>query len=118
MFQRLSLRSMPPPGTEKPLDNAQLELLRRWIDSAEAHSEPASAAAKITAESPAPLIAEKDRPVLSFRRPVKAAVPKVKATQRVRTPIDAFVLAKLEAKGLGFSPEASKSILLRRVLSN
>ena len=114
LFQRVSLRSMPPPGTEKPLDNAQLELLRRWIDNAEAHSEPVAAAAKTTAESPALLITEKDRQFWSFRNPVKAAVPKVKATQRVRTPIDAFVLGKLEAKGLGFSPEASKSILLRR----
>ena len=114
LFQRVSLRSMPPPGTEKPLDNAQLELLRKWIDSAEAHSEPVAAAAKTTAEGPAPPITEKDRQFWAFRKPLKAPVPKVKGTQRVRTPIDAFVLAKLEAKGLGFSPEASKSILLRR----
>ena len=114
LFQRVSLRSMPPPGTEKPLDNAQLELLRRWIDSAEAHPEPIAAVAKTTVESPAAVITEKDRQFWSFRKPVKAVVPKVKGAQRVRTPIDAFVLAKLEPKGLGFSPEASRSILLRR----
>jgi len=114
LFQRVSLRSMPPPGTEKPLDNAQVELLRRWIDSADPHSEPVVVAAKTTGDSPAPLITEKDRQFWSFRKPVKAAVPKVKGTQRVRTPIDAFVQAKLEAKGLEFSPEASRLTLLRR----
>ena len=114
LFQRVSLRSMPPPGTEKPLDDAQIELLRRWIDSGDPHSEPVVVAARTSGESPALLITEKDRQFWSFRKPVKAAVPKVKGSQRVRTPIDAFVLAKLEVKGLGFSPEASKSILLRR----
>src|SRR5262249_33581491 len=33
---------------------------------------------------------------------------------RVRTPVDAFLLAKLEAKGLTFSSDAPKRILLRR----
>ncbi|HUF63347.1 MAG TPA: DUF1553 domain-containing protein [Verrucomicrobiales bacterium] len=34
---------------------------------------------------------------------------------RVRTPVDAFVLARLEAEGLGFSPEASRRVLIRRL---
>src|SRR5687767_7040898 len=33
---------------------------------------------------------------------------------RVRTPVDAFVLAKLESQGLTFSPDASRATLLRR----
>ena len=32
-----------------------------------------------------------------------------------RTPIDAFLLAALEKRGLGFSPEADRRTLLRRV---
>ncbi|MBI2805693.1 MAG: DUF1553 domain-containing protein [Planctomycetes bacterium] len=47
----------------------------------------------------------------SLRRP---AVPKAPSS-RVRTPIDAFLLAKLKAKGLGFAPDASRSMLARRV---
>ncbi|MCC7375643.1 MAG: DUF1553 domain-containing protein [Verrucomicrobiales bacterium] len=46
------------------------------------------------------------------RRPV---VPRVKAESRVQTPIDAFLLADLEAKGLTFAPPASPQVLLRRV---
>src|SRR5581483_728120 len=45
-------------------------------------------------------------------RPVE--VPRVKATSRVRNPIDAFVLRKLEEKGLGLSPEADRATLMRR----
>ncbi len=46
------------------------------------------------------------------RRPVP---PAVKAADRVRSPIDAFLLAKLEAKGLGFAPPADPRTLLRRL---
>ena len=115
LFQRVSRHSMPPAGTEKPLDSAQVELLRKWIDSgADSAPVPATASVKAETDIPTSVISEKDRQFWSFRRPVKAAVPKVKASQKVRTPIDAFVLEKLEAKGLGFSPEASKGTLLRR----
>ncbi|HEY2251783.1 MAG TPA: DUF1549 and DUF1553 domain-containing protein, partial [Planctomycetaceae bacterium] len=41
--------------------------------------------------------------------------PTVKHGDRVRTPIDAFLLARLETKGLSFSPDADRATLLRRV---
>ena len=42
-------------------------------------------------------------------------VPAVRERAWVRTPVDAFVLAKLEATGLKPSPPADKRTLLRRV---
>lgn len=51
----------------------------------------------------------------SFQKVVRPPVPTVKSGDRVRSPIDAFVLAKLEERGLTFSPEADKTALIRRV---
>jgi mono/diheme cytochrome c family protein len=49
-------------------------------------------------------------------QPVKRPEPpKVKAENRVRSPIDRFILAKLEEKGLTLSPDTEKRTLLRRV---
>jgi hypothetical protein len=50
--------------------------------------------------------------------PVAHTVPKVKNAAWCRNPIDNFVLAKLEAKGLKPSPPATKVALLRRVYAD
>ncbi len=48
-------------------------------------------------------------------QPVKAPeLPAVKQGKWVRTPIDAFVLARLEEKGIKPSPEADRSTFIRR----
>src|SRR6266498_4094174 len=47
-----------------------------------------------------------------IRRP---APPRVRRADRIQTPIDAFLVANLEAKGLGLAPPADKRTLLRRV---
>ncbi len=51
----------------------------------------------------------------SFQKVVRPQVPSVRDNDRVRSPVDAFVLAKLEERGLTFSPEADKTALIRRV---
>ena len=51
----------------------------------------------------------------AFVKPVRPAVPAVKTAGWVRNPIDAFVLTKLEEKGLAPSPEADRRTLLRRL---
>ena len=50
----------------------------------------------------------------SFRPVARPPVPEVKDKSWVRNPIDAFVLAKLEAKGLAPAPPADKVALIRR----
>ena len=45
---------------------------------------------------------------------MRVSLPKVKTTAWVRTPIDAFILAKLEAAGLEPAPAADPATLVRR----
>ena len=51
----------------------------------------------------------------AFQKVVKPDIPTVKTPQWVKNPVDAFVLAKLEQKGIAPSPPADKITLLRRV---
>lgn len=51
----------------------------------------------------------------AFKTPIHAATPSVNNKKWVRTPIDNFVLAKLDAEKLKPSPEADKITLLRRL---
>ncbi|MDX2044518.1 MAG: DUF1549 and DUF1553 domain-containing protein [Acidobacteriota bacterium] len=55
------------------------------------------------------------KPYWAFVKPQRSVIPAVKDQKWVRNPIDAFVLAKLEEKGLQPSPTADKRTLLRRV---
>lgn len=60
------------------------------------------------------LLAEKPRE-WPFNPPAEPSVPEVQAADRVRNPIDAFILQRLEKQGLSLAPEASRSHLVRRL---
>ncbi|MGH9853918.1 MAG: DUF1549 domain-containing protein, partial [Blastocatellia bacterium] len=51
----------------------------------------------------------------AFVRPTRPSLPKVKNGSWIKTPIDQFVLARLEKEGLRPSPEADRITLLRRL---
>jgi mono/diheme cytochrome c family protein len=92
-------RVMPPTGDR--LTAAQVATLRAWVEQGADWPADGSAAAD-------PADWWSLRPVV--RPPVPAADPKWG-----RTPIDAFVLAKLRGKGLAPSPEADRRTLIRRL---
>jgi hypothetical protein len=71
-------------------------------------------ASKVGKRARKPVVTDQDREYWAFTKPGAAPIPRVRAANRLRTPVDAFVLARLEAKGLTFSPDASKATLLRR----
>ena len=86
-----------------PLTPEQIALVRAWIDQGAAWPDgPAAAPAKL----------EKH---WAFVAPTRPPLPQVKNKSWVRNPIDSFVLAKLEEKGLAPSPEAARLTLLRRL---
>jgi len=75
------------------------------------------------ADGPKPPAPDDDRPsftpaqqtLWSFQPVQRPEVPVVKDSAWVRNPIDAFVVAKLEEKGLKPSPAADRRMLIRRV---
>ena len=62
-----------------------------------------------------PPLTDADRRHWSFVPPVRSTLPAVQNAAWVRHPIDRFVLAKLEAKGLTPSPPADRLTLIRRL---
>ena len=89
----------------------ELEKLRQWI-SAGAPAGPDEILE--VGSGPDPLVSAEYRKFWSFQPPKRPPVPHVRQKQLVRNPIDAFLLRKLEAKDLSFSPEAERLTLMRR----
>lgn len=83
---------MPPPESHKELKPEQISKIKAWI------------------EEGAPW-----QPHWSLMKPERAPEPEVKNSAWVKTPVDRFVLAKLENAGLQPAPEADAAALIRRV---
>lgn len=115
LIRKVASHSMPPPGGGQPLSDAEIRVLREWIDRGQFEGEEVdNSLDRPFSPAEAPEVTAKQRDFWAFRQPVAAPVPKVRAADRVRSPIDSFVLAKLESQGLGLSPEAPSLTLLRR----
>ncbi len=83
---------MPPVASGRALNEKQIELIKRWIDEGAAW-----------------------KTHWSYAAPERSAPPAVKDKAWVKTPIDFFVLARLEKESLKPSPEADRETLIRRV---
>ncbi len=103
---------MPPPKKGEPLSREQIGLIRAWIDQGAIWPANLVLAAKET-NTKAKELAQKLH--WAFKAPVRPKVPKVSNESWVRNPIDAFILAKLDAEKLQPSLEADKVTLLRRL---
>jgi hypothetical protein len=97
---------MPPKGK---LPQSQIAILTRWVTM----GAPWSDAAPVR-HGPPP-VDDRARRFWSFRPVARAEVPEVKNRAWVQTPVDAFVLAKLDAAGLEPAPPVRKTSLLRRI---
>src|SRR5207244_2250132 len=96
------------PG-DKKLSAREKAAIAAWIDRGAklAHPEPASL-------PPGPAFTAEERAFWSFQPIRRPDVPPVEHADRVRNPIDAFLLATLESKGLTLAPEADRRTLIRR----
>src|SRR5438105_3637779 len=62
-----------------------------------------------------PVLTAKDRAHWAFQRPTRPVLPDVRQNQWVSTPIDQFILARLEKAGLHPAAATDRANLLRRV---
>lgn len=102
---------MPPTGER--LTDAQIALLKRWIDAGAEWPESDAGTDK---SQPAEMrVTDADRQHWSFLPLCRALEPTVNNTAWPRTPVDRFVLHAQELKGLAPSPAADLRTLIRRV---
>ena len=87
-----STRRMPPLSTHKTLSDAQKHTIRLWIEQGARWDQH-----------------------WAFVAPARPSLPAVKDRKWARTPIDRFVLARIEAAGLTPNLEADRRALIRRV---
>lgn len=107
IVQRMKAGDMPPVGKKVPAD--QIAILEKWI----------AAGAPTRRQEPKQLplgfdVTLEERSYWFYQPVRRPEAPQFKPQDRVRTPIDAFVLQKLRAKGLSFAPDADPLTLIRR----
>lgn len=100
LYKKVATGQMPPG---RPLAKHLVDKLKQWIDAGAAADDASASSAAL------------DRRHWAFQPPVRPPVPRVRSANRVRTPLDAFVLARLESSALTISPDAEQLTLLRRV---
>jgi mono/diheme cytochrome c family protein len=108
LYERVAAGEMPPG--KKKLAPGEIDLLARWIDAgaAIARPEPEALAAGDT-------FTDEERAHWSFQPIRRPQLPPVQNAPLVRSPIDAFLLSRLETHNLAYGPEADRATLIRRL---
>jgi cytochrome c553 len=116
MIQLIRTGKMPPPtrfveAGVTEMNDVELQRLTKWVKlgAPKGNVQPDVASAE-----PDPLVTDEDRRFWAFQPPQPDQVPAMRHSPRVRNPIDAFTLRKLEQTGLTFSAEADRLTLIRR----
>ncbi|WP_025762418.1 DUF1553 domain-containing protein [Dyadobacter tibetensis] len=82
---------MPPPESNLKLSVKEIAIITRWIEQGAVY-----------------------KPHWAFIKPQKPAIPATSKTRWIKSPIDAFILERLEKEGIKPSKEASREDLIRR----
>jgi hypothetical protein len=101
---------MPPDGRLPP---KAVEILTRWVKKG-IPWDPGTVIAGAT-EKKGGAVTKEARNYWAYRPVKRPSLPNIKDRGWVSDPIDAFILARLEAKGLGPAPPADPTALVRRV---
>jgi mono/diheme cytochrome c family protein len=100
------------PHKAARLPDGQIKAIAGWIDSGAPYDRPLVAGA--AEKKDRGTVSEADREFWSFRPLTRPEVPKVKDAGSCRTPIDRFIVAKLESRGLRPNGQATRRTLIRR----
>jgi Protein of unknown function (DUF1549)/Protein of unknown function (DUF1553)/Planctomycete cytochrome C len=100
---------MPPTGKLRP---EQIETLTKWVKAGVPMKDTAAAARH---EPKSGVVTPEARNYWAYQPVRRPPVPIVKAADRIGNPIDAFILAKLEARDLAQAPPADRVALVRRL---
>ena len=109
LYERISSGEMPPEGAQLRPTPEQIETIARWIRSGARTSGPEPE----SADEISP-IAPHEREYWAFQPIRSPPVPVVGHPDRIRNPVDAYLLAELERQDLRFSSEADRRTLIRR----
>jgi len=101
------------PSKGEPLSASQIRLLKRWIDAGAPWPESGSSTGSLVRAEL--VVTDADRKHWSYLPLQNPPPPKVKNSAWLRTPVDRFVMAKLEEKNLGPSSQADPRKLVRRI---
>ncbi|MCS7470401.1 DUF1549 domain-containing protein [Stieleria sp. ICT_E10.1] len=107
LIERTGAQDMPPGDVK--LTSPEQEVLRRWVESGAKTLRPEPESIPDGVYVPA-----EEREFWSFLPIQNPAIPEVSAGDRVRNPIDAFLLRRLEEQQLSFSPDADRRTFIRR----
>src|SRR6516165_2327527 len=102
------------PHEASKLPDEAIAQIAAWIDSGAPYDQPLTGAAAKKSLWIDKQVPAEARQFWSFKPLRRAEPPAVKNEAWIKTPIDRFILAKLEAAGLQPNPPAEKRQLLRR----
>ncbi len=129
LYQRITGEVQPamPMAPLPKLTAEEIAAVKDWIDAGAPLAEESKAAPAAAVSNPADdksllvfgsyqerKITDADRQWWSFKKPVRAASPHMMEARWGQNPIDAFVKAKLDEKGLVPAPAADRNTLIRR----
>jgi mono/diheme cytochrome c family protein len=100
------------PQKAAKLSDPAIARIATWIDAGAPYDKPLREKGPVAKGRPN--VTEEDRQFWSFQPLKQVTPPSVKNQSWCRTPIDPFVLARLEARGLTGNPPADRRHLIRR----
>lgn len=107
LLQRIKEKQMPPGN--KVVPEKEVAVLEQWIAGG-----ALTAAPEPEGDQPLSEISSEEKKFWAFQPIQRPALPVVRNSQLRATAVDDFLLAKLEEKGLTYSSEADKRVLIRR----